>query len=81
MEVGDTVRIAKTGDEDNTLFEAEINGRFMFKMKYLPEYVLAEEHDPSCRTREGMIAAMRDAYPDVEDLDNQDVTVLRFRAK
>ena len=81
VRVGDTVRIAKTGEEDTTLHEAEINGRFMFKMKYLPEYVLAEEHDPTCRTREGMIAAMREAYPDEVCWDDQDVTVLRFKVK
>lgn len=81
VQVGDKVRIAKTGAEDVILHEGEINGRFMFKMKYLPEYVLAEEHDIRCRTREGMLAAMQEAYPDVEDWDNQDVTVLRFKVK
>ena len=79
VRVGDQVRIAKTGEEDVTLHEAEINGRFMFKMKHLPAYVLAEEHDPTCRTREGMVAAMREAYPEVQDWDNQEVTVLRFK--
>lgn len=81
VRVGDKVRIAKTGAKDVTLHEAEINGRFTFKMKYLPEYVLEGEHDPRCRTREGMIAAMKESYPDVENLEEQDVTVLRFKVK
>ncbi len=79
VRVGDKVLVAKTGEEDNPLFEAEINGRFQFKMKYLPAWVLEGEHDPSCRTREGMLAAMQAAYPDIKDWDDQVVTVLRFK--
>lgn len=81
VRLGDCVKIAKTGEEHTMLHKAEISGRFMFKMKYLPNYVLDKEHDPNCRTREGMIAAMREAYPDVDDWDEQEVTVLRFEIK
>jgi len=78
VSVGEHVYLAETGAEELPLHEARISGKYLFKLDDLPQHVLDCEHNPRCRTRDGMKAGMREAYPDVVDWDEQEMTVLRF---
>lgn len=74
--LGEIVRVAETGNEENWRYGL-ILGVLTCKLNKIPETVLAMEHDPSCRTQEGIITEMKRVYGD--DLaDDAGTTVLFF---
>ena len=75
-EMGSIVNVRDTdGTTDYGL--AHVLGVMTVCLDRVPESVLALEHDPSCRTREGIIAEMKEVYGD--DLkDDAPTTVLFF---
>lgn len=69
--------IYKTGEEDRKLGEATIVGKMVLNADDIPDEVLKLEHSPSCRTADGLFAAMRRAYGEDWESDRE-VTVLFF---
>jgi len=69
VEVGDTDGLAD-------LRSAHILGVLTTKLNKIPESILAQEHDPSCRTLDGIITEMKRVYGDIAD--DAPVTVLFF---
>lgn len=67
VRVGDTVNLARASG-GSVIQTAIIQGIVMCKLDELPEALLALEHDPSCRTREGL----RDELARVYKLDIND---------
>lgn len=49
------------------------------KIKDIPEKFLELEHDPHCRTREGLIEVLQNVYHDKSIDENELVTVVVFR--
>jgi len=39
----------------------------------IPKGVLNDEHDPACQTIEGLICALKRAYPEIESMDDEDI--------
>jgi len=39
----------------------------------IPKEVLDNEHDSTCRTIEGLIWALKRAYPEIESMDDEDI--------
>lgn len=71
--------IVNVGDTDGLadLRPAHILGVLTTKLNKIPESILAQGHDPSCRTLDGIITEMKRVYGD--DLaDDAPVTVLFF---
>ena len=62
----ETLRVAKTGEEDTTLGHVEVITTIPIHKDELERYehLLRYEHDPSCRTVFGLRGAMDRAYPD-----------------
>ena len=58
---GELVHV-KDSDSDEDYGMAHILGVLTCKLDKIPEEVLTLEHDPSCRTREGIIAEMKRVY-------------------
>jgi len=76
VSVGDYVQIAQTGDVTPIATGKVIDTRLCD----FPSITIAElkkEHDPSCRTPDGLVYAMLQAYPDFHL--NSTVTVLTFK--
>jgi len=75
-EVGDDLFIKKT-DEDSVLYKATLVGKAFIPFMLIPDEWLAYEHDPNCRTREGLLThGMKPAYPGFTE--TKFVTVLLF---
>lgn len=50
----------------------------------IPEFVREKEHDPDCRTLDGLIAVLREVYPELreregEGIESEVVTCVGFR--
>lgn len=60
--VGDTVSIAET--DGDTLGAALVVGLLYMPARLIPLEVLELEHDPKCRTRDGLFEVMKEVYPD-----------------
>lgn len=50
----------------------------------IPNFVLEKEHDPDCRTFDGLIAVLREVYPELqekegEEIESEVVTCIGFR--
>lgn len=74
--IGDTLRIKKTGS-DKVIYNATVTGRAYVPFKLIPQEWLAYEHDPACRTRDGLLQnGMLPAYPDFNE--EQYVIILLF---
>lgn len=74
--LGSIVKIAETGNEDSWRY-GHILGVLVCNLNKIPEGILALEHDPSCRTSEGIITEMKRVYG--EDLpEDAPTTVLMF---
>ena len=74
--IGDGLLIKKTG-EDTVIHTADLIAKAYVPFRLIPEAWLAYEHDPACRTLEGLFEyGMKPAYPDFTE-DNY-VTVLLF---
>lgn len=74
--MGELVKIAETSDDEEWRY-GHILGVLTVKLNKIPEGILALEHDPSCRTTEGIIKEMRRVYG--EDLkEDAGTTVLFF---
>ena len=55
---------------------AHVLGVLTTKLNTIPESILAQEHDPKCKTLEGITEVMKDIYGDIAD--DAPVTVLFF---
>jgi len=74
--VGDQLVIKKTGGEQ-IIYAGTVVGKAYIPFKMIPDTWLANEHDPDCRTREGLfLHGMKPAYPNFTE--NNYVTVLLF---
>lgn len=73
--LGEIVKVAETGNEEEWHYGL-ILGVLTCKLNKIPETVLAMEHDPSCRTSEGLIAEMKRVYGD--DLPEDAPTTVLF---
>lgn len=71
---GMIVTVAETGGDD--LNDATITGILTTTFERIPPEVLFREHDPKCRTREGLLKEMKRVYPGFEKTN--EVTVLFF---
>ena len=71
--------VVEVRDTDNTTDYGlgYISGVLTLPLNQIPEGILQYEHDPSCRTTEGIIAEMRNVYGDKLD-ENAPTTVLFF---
>lgn len=75
-EMGTIVNLMDT-DGTTDYGMAHILGIMTVCLNKIPEEILSLEHDPSCRTRDGIIAEMRNVYG--EDLkENAPTTVVFF---
>jgi hypothetical protein len=72
---GELVNI-KDPETEEYYGKAHILGVLTCKLDKIPEGVLALEHDPSCRTTEGIITEMRRVYG--EDLKQDAPTTVLF---
>jgi hypothetical protein len=72
---GELVKVHDTAT-DESFGMAHILGVLTCKLDKIPEEVLALEHDPSCRTREGIITEMKRVYG--EDLKRDAPTTVLF---
>ena len=76
VSVGDQLLIKKTGSE-KVIYTGTLVGKAHIPFKLIPDAWLANEHDPDCRTRDGLLRnGMIPAYPDFTE-ENY-VTVLLF---
>ena len=74
--MGELVNI-EDSDGETYYGKAHILGVLVCKLNKIPEGILAMEHDPSCRTQEGIITEMKRVYGD--DLkEDAPTTVLMF---
>jgi len=62
--------------EENQVARGIITRTHTLPFEEIPAAWLAVEHDPACRTREGLLAVMQDIYPGFEETDL--VTVVLF---
>ena len=71
--------IVNVGDTDGLadLKEAHILGVMIMKLDKIPETILSLEHDPNCRTTDGIITEMKRVYGD-ELKEDTSTTVLFF---
>jgi len=46
---------------------------YVCRLAQIPKEVLVNEHDPDCRTIEGLIYALKRAYSELEDTSNEDM--------
>lgn len=75
--LGEIVKIEETGNEGERPGRyGHILGVMTVKLNKIPETVLAMEHDPSCRTQEGIIKEMKRVYG--EDLPEDAPTTVLF---
>lgn len=74
-DVGDQLFIKKTGSE-KVVCTGTLKGKAYIPFKLIPDEWLANEHDPDCRTREGLLRGMKLAYHDFTE--ENFVTVLLF---
>ena len=77
VNINDLVTIAKTGEEDQVLAQAQIVGLGVCVARDIPDRVLAIEHDPACRDRDGLHKAMKRAYPEYRS--SNVVTIVFFQ--
>ncbi len=76
---GDQLFLLETGEEHCIRGRAIVVSVVSTTYGQIPHTVLALEHDPACRTREGLTAAMRRAYPDAGPiLDNDEMCLIFF---
>ena len=78
VEVGDIVKIVKTGEEDKPLGFGIITGVLVCPFGSIPQNLLVKEHDISCREMLGLEQAMERANRSTFD-NTRDVTVLSYR--
>lgn len=71
----DIVNVAETGDTPS--FQARIEGVVTCRFADIPEFILINEHDESCRTYYGLADCMAKTYPGFTP--NDTVTVLFYR--
>lgn len=65
LKCGEALRVVKTGEEDTELGRVVvINAVRRSVLDGLPSDLLRYEHDPSCRSPEGLRKALDEAYPD-----------------
>lgn len=75
--INDQLLIKQTGI-DKIIYTATLIGKALIPFKLIPDEWLANEHDPNCRNRKGLLLyGMQPAYPDFTE-DNR-VTVLFFQ--
>lgn len=75
---GDTLAVVRTGSRE-ILFETTAKHVWHAPLSWVPEAVLALEHDPGCRTRDGLSAELARHYPMPETGDFE-ITILSFDA-
>lgn len=81
LEVGEHVTLAATNGDSPCQYAAVV-GLLRCRLADCPPALLALEHDPSCRTLEGLLEALRAAYGrDLcdEQLLGSEVTVVLYR--
>lgn len=71
------LEVAKTEARNKAIGEAHVVGKMVLAACEIPDQILKLEHDPGCRTSNGLYAGMRKAYGDGWDQWNA-VTVLFF---
>lgn len=72
---GQRIVVRETGTETD-LATGYIQTTAAFPLNEVPQSLLDDEHDPQCRTPEGLMAAMVRAYPDITP--DETVTVVVF---
>lgn len=56
---------------------AQVKNIFLIQLGHCEEFgVLQNEHSPACRTEEGLILAMRRAYPELSEYEDSDMRAL-----
>ncbi len=68
-------------DERDYIGEAHIVGVLTCLLFQIPAGVLLCEHDPSCRTKAGILAEMERVYGDVTELSEVTVLFFTYRAE
>lgn len=79
VEIGDTLLIKGVSEESSATEIDQIGtlaGKALLPMRFVPDVFLIYEHDPYCRTRDGLLAEMKKVYQDFSE--NNIVTVLLF---
>jgi len=80
LEVGDQFDIVKTNEEDNVLAVAALRGWRSMPFNEITEDMIANEHDPECRTIDGLREAMVRAY--AEKFTGESVcTIITFKVE
>ncbi len=67
--------------ENDYLGWAHIKGVLTCRLFQIPPGVLTCEHDPSCRTKKGILAEMVRVYGDVTEISEVTVLFFTFRAE
>lgn len=76
-EIGDELFLQKTG-EGKVGFIVPLVGKMYLPLNWIPDEVLNLEHDPLCRTFDGLLHEMRRVYRPEFSITNM-VAVLFFR--
>lgn len=77
LQVGDVLRVARTGADDETLAFVEVEAALPTRFGDLTQRHLIAEHDPNCREPAGLRGAMEAAYGEISYDD--EVILLFFR--
>lgn len=77
LDMGDTVRLvnAETGEVEGT---GEVTQLYLSALRNIPDHLLPLEHDPACRTAEGLLEVLRGVYEEVDE--GTTVTTIIFDA-
>jgi hypothetical protein len=59
---GDKIRLLPIDIDNNTGIEATIRELIKCHFSCIAQYIYKDEHDPACRTKEGLIEAMKVSY-------------------
>ena len=76
--VGQAFDIVETGKEDVVIHTARLVGLMVIDMNLIDQKDLNLEHDPSCRTKDGLLSEMRKVYGEDQIAEDEMVTVLEF---
>ncbi|MBI2055918.1 MAG: hypothetical protein HYT37_00875 [Candidatus Sungbacteria bacterium] len=75
VNIGDELLIKETG-KDEVITKGTVVMRALYAAHLIPERLLANEHDPSCRSLAGLLAEMKRVYSDFTE--DSPVTVILF---
>lgn len=67
-------------DEESQSFEVLIHAMYVGPIKDIPESWLELEHDPGCRTLDGLLDELKKTYSDAPIGQETIITALKFRS-